>query len=87
MIKICATCRKEFQAIGYAQKYCSDECNPTHISKKLPPERVTRWNPIALRRLKGEHVCMWCEQPTEGTEHFCSEDCAVEFYKLLFTEI
>ena len=87
MIKICATCKKEFQATRYTQKYCSEQCNPQYHFQSLNPECVTPWNPIALRRLKGEHVCMWCEQPTEPKNHFCSEDCAVQFYSLLFEKI
>ncbi len=42
----------------------------------------------ALRRLNGEFVCMWCEQPVAVPRlHFCSEECLVNFYARIFASM
>ena len=98
MSRHCEHCGKEFEPRRYNQKFCSYECKLAKASLKLKMrskkflkaqlEITAEPNALAIRRLDGESICMWCERPvTAPHQHFCSDDCIVQFYAQKFSSL
>lgn len=98
MPKHCEHCGKEFEPRRPHQKYCSYECKRANYClrlkmrskkfRKAQLEITAESNSLALRRLDGESICMWCERPvTDPHQHFCSDDCIVQFYAQKFSSL
>ena len=99
MSRHCEHCGKEFEPRLYNQKFCSPECQYAKkiIKMKMRSKKILKAqlgisdepDKIALRRLDGgESICMWCERPvTDPHQHFCSDDCIVQFYAQKFSSL
>ena len=90
MIKNCVRCGKEFETTNNKQKYCSPKCCAIYHRKKKRKdtslEHVAFKNEIAIRRLNGEILCMWCGEEFDGKQNqrFCCDEHATLFYEKLF---
>ena len=97
----CVICGKEFAPRNSVQKACSKACSrelnrrrclnrhydDNSIRHRKPVGCVPK-NTLAIRRLNGESLCMWCgnEFVTESkTERFCCDEHKQRFYCQLFS--
>ena len=98
MLKHCEHCGKEFEPRCYHQKFCSHECQYAKkvIKMKMRSKKFIKAqlgitaepDALAIRRLDGESICMWCESPVDAPrQHFCSDDCIAQFYEQKFSSL
>ena len=98
---ICVICGKEFAPRNCVQKTCSKACSRelgrrrslkrhydgNSIRHQKPVVCVVPKNTLAIRRLNGESLCMWCgkEFATKNPlQKFCCDEHGQQFYGQLF---